>query len=494
MRADERKTGPSGPLGPGGDLPTPNRRTALGLLAGAGVFALAGRSGAVTPDPGVIQEVDLTARERAIELAALPGKPLPLYVYGDAPFRTIRLSKGERLRATLTNRLSEHTSIHWHGLRIANGMDGIPWLTQPPTRPGESYLYDFIPPDSGTFFFHPHCDVIGQIGRGLEGLLIVENPDDPYKADHVLAVRDWRVDPDKGVFLPISTDAGAAKAGTFGTLRSVNGAAQPDFSVPAGEYARIRILAVDPTRIVEIGIEGCEAAIIAVDGFAVGPLPLASWRMGMAMRLDLAIRLKDASTKAKLVDYFGSEPVTLATFSGTGDKVAAGDFAPPALAPHGLAEPDLANAETVPFLFSASSSPGDVPAPITLPDGVVFDPADGLCVSSRTFWSINRTSWPGQGARGLPQPLVTLKRGRTYIFELTNTTPRSHPIHIHGFGAKILDCSQLPRPVHRADTVLLTTKERIRMAFVADNPGDWMFHCHILEHEETGMMGIIRVA
>ena len=77
-----------------------------------------------------------------------------------------------------------------------------------------------------------------------------------------------------GAFLPISTDEGAASAGTFGTLRSVNGAARPDFAVPADGYARIRILAVDPTRVMEIGIEGAEAAIIAVDGFAVGPLPL----------------------------------------------------------------------------------------------------------------------------------------------------------------------------------------------------------------------------
>ena len=471
-----------------------DRRQALALLGGAGAFALAGDAGmqgARAAEKSI--EVELEARETPFELPALPGKPLPLYLYDGKPFRLIRLTKGERLRAKLTNHLAEHTSIHWHGLRIANGMDGIPWLTQPPTEPGQSYTYDFVPPDSGTFFFHPHCDVIGQIGRGLSGILIVDNPDDPYRSDHVLAVRDWRVDTAKGALLPISTDLGAAKAGTFGTLRTVNGAAQPDFPVVAGEYARIRVLAVDPTRIMEIGIEGAEAAIIAVDGFAVGPLPLESWRMGMAMRLDLAIRLKDKATTARLVDYFGAEPTTLATFSASGEGVAKGDFAPPALAPHGLPEPDLANAQTIPFLFSASSAPGQVPEPITLPNGVVFDPADGLCVSSRTFWSINRTSWPGKGAPGLPQPLVTLERGKSYIFELTNTTPHSHPIHIHGFGAKVLDCSQLARPVHRADTMLLTTKERIRMAFVADHPGDWMFHCHILEHEETGMMGIIRV-
>jgi FtsP/CotA-like multicopper oxidase with cupredoxin domain len=292
--------------------------------------------------------------------------------------------------------------------------------------------------------------------------------------------------------MAMSTSEGAANAGTFGTLRTVNGAHQPDFAVPAGDHARIRILNVDPTRIMEIGIEGAEAAIIAVDGFAVDPLQLNSWRMGMAMRLDLAIRLGKGA-RARLVDYFGAEPTTLASFSASGEAEASGWFDPPRLAPHGLPEPDIDNAETLPFTFSASSVAGEVPEPIVLSDGRVFDPADSLCLSNSTFWAINRVSWPGQGVKGLPPPLATLSRGKSYIFELANTTAHSHPIHIHGFSAKILSCSRMPRSVHRADTVLLLPKERIRLAFVADNPGEWMFHCHILEHQEMGMMGIIRV-
>ena len=236
-----------------------------------------------------------------------------------------------------------------------------------------------------------------------------------------------------------------------------------------------------------------EAAIIAIDGFAVGPLPFESWRMSMAMRLELAIRVEPGAT-ARLVDYLGTDPSVLATFTATGSGAAATPFDPPPLAPHGLLEPDLGDATVIPFTFSASSAATPVADPIVLPDGRTFNPADGLCLSSRTFWAINRTSWPAPGAPGLPQPLATLQLGRTYVFELVNTTPHSHPVHIHGFGAKVLDCSRLKRPVHRADTVLLTTKERIRLAFVADNPGDWMFHCHILEHQETGMMGIVRVA
>jgi FtsP/CotA-like multicopper oxidase with cupredoxin domain len=69
-----------------------------------------------------------------------------------------------------------------------------------------------------------------------------------------------------------------------------------------------------------------------------------------------------------------------------------------------------------------------------------------------------------------------------------------HPIHLHGHTFKVLDSNKVDRPVHWADTVLLTPKERVRIAFVADNPGRWMFHCHIIEHQDTGMMGYVTVA
>ena len=89
----------------------------------------------------------------------------------------LRLKAGERLRADVENRLSragEHITIHWHGIRLPNEQDGVPYLTQPPIRPGERFAYDFVPPDTGTFFFHTHCNTAEQLGRGLAGILIVE--------------------------------------------------------------------------------------------------------------------------------------------------------------------------------------------------------------------------------------------------------------------------------------------------------------------------------
>jgi len=90
--------------------------------------------------------------------------------------------------------------------------------------------------------------------------------------------------------------------------------------------------------------------------------------------------------------------------------------------------------------------------------------------------------------------LFALKAGRTYVAELFNGTPHRHPMHLHGHTFRVLGSNERKLPPHWADTVLVTPKERIRIAFVAGEPGDWMFHCHIVEHQETGMMGYLRVA
>ena len=131
---------------------------------------------------------------------------------------------------------------------------------------------------------------------------------------------------------------------------------------------------------------------------------------------------------------------------------------------------------------------------IAAPNGEVIDLGLSLCLAPGTFWAINRQSWPERGHEYPPAPLAELALGRSYVFELRNLTPHMHPIHLHGHTVKVLDSNKVDRPVHWADTVLLTPKERARIAFVADNPGRWMFHCHIIEHQDTGMMGYVTVA
>lgn len=467
----------------------PRRRQLLAgaaLLAGGGILGGVGRARAAPADV----TLDLVAAERPV---ALPGSgfgPVPMWTYGPTGLPVIRLRRGDRVRANLVNRLAEHTAIHWHGLRVPHAMDGVPYVTQPSVRPGEGFTYEFTAEDTGTFFFHPHCNTVEQLGRGLAGVIVVEGDAvQPFDADLVLAARDFRLGAD-GRFLPFLTDAGASRAGSFGTVRTVNGACCPIVEVPAGGDVRLRLLNIDPTRVMELGLEGAEAALIAIDGNGLTPAPFRSWRAGPATRIDLAVRAPSAAgTEARLVDYFVPEPVVLARLVATGPALARPAFAPAPLRPNCLREPDLAAADRLRLTFSATAVAQD----LVLPDGQVLRYADGLCLSDRTFWAINRESWPEDRQARLPPPLFEVARGRTQRLELVNATPHQHPIHLHGHFFKVLK-GRRGTPPHWADTVLLGPKDRAQIAFVADRPGDWMLHCHVIEHQETGMMGIYRVA
>jgi FtsP/CotA-like multicopper oxidase with cupredoxin domain len=154
-----------------------------------------------------------------------------------------------------------------------------------------------------------------------------------------------------------------------------------------------------------------------------------------------------------------------------------------------IPEPDLSSAARMAFAFHTSDSGTRV----AVADASAGGPLGALCTSTRTFWGINDRSWPERGHERLPPPLATLERGRSYLFRLSNRTQFSHPIHIHGHTFKVLRSTKQKRLVHYADTVLLLPDEEADVAFVADNPGDWMLHCHIIEHQETGMMGYLRV-
>ncbi|MFD1702052.1 multicopper oxidase family protein [Methylopila henanensis] len=440
--------------------------------------------------------LSLVAAERSAPLLGPDRPATPVWTYGDRLFDVVRIRQGETLSVDLENRLPEHTAIHWHGLRIPNDQDGVPFVTQPPVRPGERHAYRFTPPDTGTFWFHPHCDTVAQLGRGLAGVLIVEGDETrPYDADLALVLKDWRIDEDSGAFIAFSTPRGELRAGTFGTVRSVNGERSPRLPAPAGGDVRLRLLNLDSTRVGDIGVEGGEAAVIAIDGNPVAPFPLHGWRLGPAMRLDIVVRAPAPGAELRLIDYFAAEPVTLATLVGAGEPAKKRAFDPAPLSRSDIPEPKLKGAERLSFAFAtASKEKAALSVAAEYGDALAEAMLDSLCASSSVNWSINREAWPSSAPAALPKPLALLKLGRSYVAELSNETPHVHPVHLHGFTFKVLKSSQRELPVHFADTVLLTPDERITIAFVADRPGDWMLHCHLIEHQETGMMGYLKVA
>lgn len=444
-----------------------------------------------------VLDVSLTAKFRSQQFLPPPAGPSEIGGYRDMPgIQVIRMQHGQWLRAKLVNNLTEHTSIHWHGIRLPNAMDGVPYMTQAPVQPGEDFTYAFQPPDTGTFFFHPHCNTVEQYGRGLVGALIIDGDETrPSDADLVCAYRDWRLKPD-GSFDAMMTDKGAATAGTFGKVATMNGHLLPmRQEVPANGDIRLRILNLDLTRIIEIGVEGAEAWVIATDGNPLDPVKLDSWKMGPAMRLDLLLRMpKDGGQKVQVFNYFAAQPVLLMELTANNTQLDRPAFTPAILRPAQIPVPKIDGAEQLPLRLSAASAHSAKAPDLKLPDGEAIRLADALCLTTNTFWALNGQAWPGRDHKVLPSPLFKLVKGRSYVIEINNTTPRIHPIHLHGHTFQVLSSSANKVVPHLSDTTLVFPNERLKVAFVADNPGDWMIHCHIIEHQETGMMGYFRVA
>nr|WP_314088333.1 multicopper oxidase family protein [uncultured Shinella sp.] len=458
------------------------RRTLMkgALVAGAyaGGVSLAERFGGFSAQAQA--KTTLVARN-AEALLTDKGPTKGVMTYGDGEIPPVlRMQRGKPFALRLDNKLAEPTTVHWHGLRIDNRMDGVPFLTQPYVYGGDGFDYAFTPPDAGTFWYHPHCNTLEQMGRGLNGLIVVEDPADPvFDAEIVLNLRDWRLGGD-GQFIAQFKPRDAARAGTFGTVRTANWRQSPQYDAPSGGLVRLRLASTDVTRILALNVEGAEAQVIAVDGNpAAERFALDHLMIGPGQRLDLALRMPDTEgAVAALMDLRGTKPATLATFRAVGTSLKRDIRDLPALAANPLSEPDLSAATELPFILSASAEER---------------PKDGICGSlGYNFWAINRVPWADD--TGDPTaPLAEMKAGKTYVFNVENPTPQIHPLHLHGLAFRPMNSNKQTIRPHFSDTYLILPDEKVQLALVADNPGDWVFHCHIIEHQKTGMTSYVRV-
>ena len=177
----------------------PSRRQVL--KAGAAVSAfLVGSSVSRWADAAITEAV-LTAAPTSVSLVGKGYPKTPVWAFNDqVPGPVIRARQGDRLRIEAINALSEPTTIHWHGLRVPVGMDGVPYLSQPPIGPGQRFVYEFDLNDAGTYWYHPHINSSEQVGRGLYGALIVEEAEPPEVDRELLWVLDdWRLNQEAAI-------------------------------------------------------------------------------------------------------------------------------------------------------------------------------------------------------------------------------------------------------------------------------------------------------
>lgn len=240
------------------------------------------------PDPDVI-EIRLRAGETEIEL--LPGTLTKVYAYnGTLPGPLIRAKVGDRLRVHFENALPEPTTVHWHGLRVPANMDGVPVHSQPEVKPGETFEYEFVLRDAGLFWYHPHFASAKQVGFGLYGALLVDDPNEPKAdADEVVIVLSDIALEEHGGLSP--HDQGGDLATLFGregTHMLVNGRIRPTLRARAGLRQRWRVLNAAKSRYFQVAIEGHDFVRIGGDGGLLQyPIEEERFVIGAAERADL---------------------------------------------------------------------------------------------------------------------------------------------------------------------------------------------------------------
>ena len=296
-----------------------------------------------------------------------------------------------------------------------------------------------------------------------------------FRHERTLCLKSWHVD-EEGAFTAFSVPREAAREGTRGRLSTINGVSLPTLELPAGQVVRLRLINVDSTITYRLNLSSGEARIYALDGNPIKPRPLGKeYWLGPGMRIDLALK----------VPAIGSEelslrngPLRLSTIKSVASSEPAAEW-PPALPANPVAEPDLAQAETLRFNFEWAAS--------------LASPADEAAGRYK-YWQINGQAWDINDKTCADRPIAKLKRDGHYIFVLRNMAQYQHPIHLHGLIFKVLDSNRRKIEPYYTDTFLLGKNETARIAFVADNPGVWMFHCHVIDHMETGLMAAIEIA
>ncbi|MFA5854611.1 MAG: multicopper oxidase family protein [Patescibacteria group bacterium] len=491
---------------------------ALTVLVGAGCGITATPKGSAPVikgtnptviETGVVREYTLTADETRWELR--PDFSTEVFAYnGQVPGPEIRVKRGDRVKVTLVNKLEDSTTIHWHGIRVPASMDGFPGISQEPVAPGGTFVYEFVVPDAGTFFYHSHVDTDEQVDRGLYGPFIVE-PSEGAVSDVVVALDDWLLD-DSGnrldtertyeetqtdnVLDSVSEATRPSTGGTqhmmadgsvmggmqhegmmdhnfdpringrYGNILAVNGkmgSAIARVEVPKGGTRLLRFINASNSMTHELKADdGRLLEIVAVDGTSLAkPVRTGTLTISPAKRFDVLLRDQDGKAWSLVEKRATGElriPITIGGEAGV--------------------EPSFTtDAPTPPDLLARR------------PDAIISVGTDRMM--DPTTWTVNGLPYDMMGDN---DPLATFRVGTWVKMRFMNGTMMAHQMHLHGVFMTVI--ARDGKPVteqYRQDVIVVRPNESVDIAVLADNLGDWVMHCHNLEHEEHGLMAKIRV-
>lgn len=428
----------------------------------------------LNPDPRIV-EVNMTAQFADVEIA--PGKLVHAWTYnGSIPGPLIKTRVGDRLIVHFKNELDDPTTVHFHGMRVPIEMDGVPGISQPEVKRGESFTYDFIVRDAGLYWYHPHVQSASQVGFGLSGALLVEDPDDGVGvADQVTIVLNDIGFNDNGVLEPGDSGGSAGMVfGREGTYVLANGRTLPVLRARSGAPQRWRIVNTAKSRFFYLDLEGQEFTMIGADG-GIQEYPVKS---------DILL-----VTAGERVDVI----VTPTGKAGTPLTLRA------MLYNRGYGSVEYRTVEDVLTVEFTNEPPVTGVKPVNIRRDIPITSTEGA-----TPVNIEFTLPPMENGKsefrvnGVPFWKATpylAKLGETQLWIVKNNSDWDHPLHLHGFFFQVLDEKSQPvRPLAWKDTVNIPMNTTLRLVVAFDErPGEWMFHCHILDHAEGGLMGTVLV-
>jgi FtsP/CotA-like multicopper oxidase with cupredoxin domain len=425
------------------------------------------------PDPGIV-EIALEAGVASLEI--VPGVRTNAWTYnGGVPGPLIRVRRGDRLIVHFSNRLPHSTTVHWHGVQVPIEMDGVPGVSQPPVEPGGSFTYDFVVPDAGLFWYHPHVMSAAQVGFGLYGALLVEDPADRLAVDQlVLVLSDIAIDDNRGELQ--SPDSGGTLGALFGREGNhvlVNGRKRPTVAIRSGALQRWRIVNSAKSRYFQIQFDNVQPfLLIGVDG---GYLEYSVERQAIVLapgeRADVLVAPQiEAGGQLALINIPFDRGFGSVEFRSS-DELIAFTAAP------------LPPVQNVTFPVVTR----EIPA-------LTADGATRVNIDLVTTKHNGITAFGIQGGPFWRDTSVAASLGDKQLWTITNRAIWAHPIHLHGFFFQEVGENGVPlSPRAWKDTIHVPAESTRRFLVRLDRPGSWMYHCHILDHAEAGLMSTVDV-
>ena len=409
------------------------------------------------PEPGTAPDLDstkgvvsvaLVADEAVLERAGITVDGFAFN--GQVPGPTIRATVGELLEVDVTNALDQDTTVHWHGLEVPWEQDGVAWMSDP-IAPGETRTYSFPLERAGTFWYHPHMDVGHQVDWGLYGALVVDDPSEPATdIDRIFVLDDWSE--------THSEDDSDHHAITTEGIWTVNGVAGGRIVLDAGSTARARFINVSNHGYVALDAGG--RAIARDQGLLGAPDDATLLGPGDRVEVEWIV----GSTPWDVTDA----PYTLVGRTHWMDEEVLFEVE---------VDGTVSTIPTIDWPFAAEDPSADPGGTDVL--YVLQGEGDSMLINGEVY------------------PDVTIQEipvGEPSIVEVRNLSATEHTFHLHGMRFEVLSVDdEIPVVRTLEDTINVPIRSRARLLVEPNEPGDWMAHCHILDHEHLGMMTVLRV-